>query len=48
MNAKVALIGSGNAFFMDEGIGLYAGKYLKENYTFEPELDIIEIGRAHV
>ena len=28
MNAKVALIGSGNAFFMDEGIGLYAGKYL--------------------
>lgn len=44
MNAKVALIGSGNAFFMDEGIGLYAGKYLKENYTFEPELDIIDGG----
>lgn len=44
MNAKVALIGSGNAFFMDEGIGLYAGKYLKENFTFAPALDIIDGG----
>jgi len=44
MDAKVALIGSGNAFFRDEGIGLYAGKYLKENYTFEPALDIIDGG----
>ncbi|MDP3588910.1 MAG: hydrogenase maturation protease [Sulfuricurvum sp.] len=44
MNAKVALIGSGNAFFMDEGIGLYAGKYLKENFTFEPALDIVDGG----
>lgn len=44
MNAKVALIGSGNAFFMDEGIGLYVGKYLKENYIFEPELDIVDGG----
>jgi hydrogenase maturation protease len=44
MDAKVALIGSGNAFFMDEGIGLYAGKYLKENFTFEPALDIIDGG----
>lgn len=44
MNAKVALIGSGNAFFMDEGIGLYAGKYLKENFTYEPALDIVDGG----
>lgn len=44
MNAKVALIGSGNTFFMDEGIGLYAGKYLKENFTFTPSLDIIDGG----
>jgi hydrogenase maturation protease len=44
MNAKVALIGSGNAFFMDEGIGLYAGKYLKENFTFSPALDIVDGG----
>lgn len=44
MNAKVALIGSGNAFFMDEGIGLYAGKYFKENFTYEPPLDIVDGG----
>ncbi len=44
MDAKVALIGSGNAFFMDEGIGLYAGKYLKENFTYEPALDIVDGG----
>ncbi|MFA6189597.1 MAG: hydrogenase maturation protease [Sulfuricurvum sp.] len=44
MNAQVALIGSGNTFFRDEGIGLYAAKYLKENYTFEPALDIIDGG----
>lgn len=44
MDAKVALIGSGNAFFKDEGIGLYAGKYLKENYTYEPAVDIVDGG----
>lgn len=44
MDAKVALIGSGNAFFMDEGIGLYAGKYLKENFTYTPPLDIVDGG----
>ena len=44
MEAKVALIGSGNAFFKDEGIGLYAGKYLKENFTFQPPLDIVDGG----
>jgi len=41
MNKKVALIGSGNAFFKDEGIGLYAAKYIKENYNFDK--DILEI-----
>lgn len=44
MDANVALIGSGNAFFRDEGVGLYAGKYLKENYTFDPALDIVDGG----
>jgi len=44
MDAQVALIGSGNAFFRDEGIGLYAGKYLKENFTFTPVLDIVDGG----
>lgn len=44
MEKKVALVGSGNAFFKDEGIGLYGAKYIKENYDFSPFLDIIDGG----
>jgi len=44
MNKRVALIGSGNAFFKDEGIGLYAAKYIKENYDFTPEVEIVDGG----
>jgi hydrogenase maturation protease len=44
MKQKLALIGSGNAFFKDEGIGLYAGKYLKENYVFEPSIEFVDGG----
>ncbi len=44
MMHKVALIGSGNTFFKDEGIGLYAVKYLKENYRFEPMVEIVDGG----
>ncbi len=44
MGKKVALIGSGNAFFKDEGVGLYGAKYIKENYTFTPEIEIVDGG----
>ena len=44
MNRRIALIGSGNAFFKDEGAGLYAAKYLKENFDFEPEIAFIDGG----
>lgn len=44
MEKKVALIGSGNAFFKDEGIGLYGAKYIKENYDFTPEIEIVDGG----
>ncbi len=45
MDKKIAVIGSGNAFFKDEGMGLYAAKYLKENYSFSPDIvDIIDGG----
>lgn len=44
MKEKLALIGSGNAFFKDEGVGLYGVKYIKENYTFEPEIEIVDGG----
>ncbi len=41
---KIALIGSGNAFFKDEGIGLYGAKYLKENFIFSPEVEVVDGG----
>jgi len=41
---SIALIGSGNTFFKDEGIGLYGAKYLKENYTFTPNVEIVDGG----
>lgn len=41
---RVALIGSGNAFFKDEGIGLYGAKYIKENYDFTPSIEIVDGG----
>ena len=44
MDKKIAIIGSGNAFFKDEGIGLYGAKYLKENYRFSPEVEVVDGG----
>ncbi len=44
MDKRVALIGSGNAFFKDEGIGLYGAKYIKENFDFTPEIEIVDGG----
>lgn len=34
---RVAVIGVGNILFKDEGIGIYAAKYLEENYTFDSD-----------
>jgi len=44
MSERIAIIGSGNAFFKDEGIGLYAAKYLKENYKFDPKIEVVDGG----
>jgi hydrogenase maturation protease len=38
------VVGVGNLLFKDEGIGIYAAKYIEQNYTFEPELEIIDGG----
>ena len=38
------VIGVGNVLFKDEGVGIYASKYLEENYAFEGDLEIIEGG----
>ena len=41
---KNVVIGVGNILFMDEGVGVYASRSLKENYTFEPHIDIVDGG----
>ena len=41
---KCIVIGVGNTLFKDDGIGVYTALYLKTNYTFSPELDIIDGG----
>ena len=38
------VIGVGNVLFKDEGVGIFASKYLEENYEFEGDLEIIEGG----
>lgn len=41
---KNIVVGVGNLLFKDEGIGIYAAKYIEENYTFEPAIEIIDGG----
>lgn len=41
---KNIVIGVGNLLFKDEGIGIYAAKFIEENYTFEPSIEIIDGG----
>lgn len=38
------MVGVGNVLFQDEGIGVYAVKYLEKNYTFEPAIDLLDGG----
>ena len=41
---KIAVVGAGNILFLDEGVGIYAQKYLEENYTFNKEITIVDGG----
>lgn len=41
---KNIVIGVGNVLFKDEGIGIYASEYLKKNYAFEGDIEIIDGG----
>ena len=41
---KNIVIGVGNVLFKDEGVGIYAAHYLRENYDFEGDLEIMDGG----
>lgn len=40
--AKIAVIGIGNILFGDDGVGVFAIKFLQENYLFFPFVDLID------
>lgn len=40
----IVVVGVGNILFTDEGVGCYGAKYLEENFTFSPAIDIIDGG----
>jgi hydrogenase maturation protease len=42
--SDTVVIGIGNILFKDEGVGVYAAKYLEENYRFSPAVDIVDGG----
>ncbi len=41
---ELAILGVGNILEKDDGIAIYATKYLEKNYNFEPCVDIINGG----
>ena len=40
----LAILGVGNILEKDDGIAVYATKYLEKNYAFEPNIDIVNGG----
>lgn len=44
MSVKNIVIGVGNVLFKDEGVGIYAAKYLDQNYNFDETTQIIDGG----
>jgi len=41
---KIAILGIGNILELDDGVAIYATKYLEKNYIFSPQVDIINGG----
>ncbi len=44
MQSTVAILGIGNILEHDDGIAVYTAAYLQNNFTFTPEIDIINGG----
>ncbi|MDH4943616.1 HyaD/HybD family hydrogenase maturation endopeptidase [Sulfurimonas sp. C5] len=41
---KTAIIGAGTIIFQDEGVGVYASKYIEQNYTFLDDVTLVDGG----
>ena len=45
-NHKVVVLGLGNILMEDEGIGVHAANHLEGNYSFKPEIEIVDGGTS--
>ncbi len=41
---KAVIVGIGNIMFSDDGLGVYAAKYIEENFIKPPNVDIVDGG----
>ena len=41
---KIAIVGAGTVIFHDEGVGVYAARYLEENYKFDGDVTLVDGG----
>ena len=41
---RTAIVGAGTIIFQDEGVGVYATKYLEENYNFLGDVTLVDGG----
>lgn len=44
LKLKIAIIGAGTVIFHDEGVGVYAQKYLEKNYKFDGDVTLVDGG----
>jgi len=43
-NMRTVIIGAGTVIYQDEGIGVYAAKYMEENFTFMDDVTLVDGG----
>jgi len=41
---RTAVVGAGTIIFQDEGVGVYASKYIEQNYTFKDDVTMVDGG----
>jgi hydrogenase maturation protease len=41
---RTAVVGAGTIIFQDEGVGVYAQKYLEQNFTFDKDITFVDGG----
>jgi hydrogenase maturation protease len=44
MSKTTAIVGAGTIIFKDEGVGVYAQRYIEQNYDFEDDVTLVDGG----